>query len=204
MRPLATRPGDRHARKLAIIQGHPDAGREHYCHALADAYAKGAAAAGHEVRRINVAAAAFDVLRSQADWQSDDPSPDVKSAQETIAWADHLLIIYPLWLGTMPALLKAFFEQLFRPGFAVDFEPGGRWRRRLKGRSARIVVTMGMPATVYRVWFRAHGLKGLERNILAFVGIKPIRATLIGMVEHSDTRRRKWLARLTALGEQAR
>lgn len=191
-------------RRIAIVQGHPDTAGKHYCHALAAAYADGAGAAGHEVRTIDVAAAAFDVLRSQADWQDGNVPPDVKAAQETIGWANHLVIIYPLWLGAMPALLKAFFEQVFRPGFAIDFEAGGRWRRRLKGKSARIVITMGMPATVYRVWFRAHSLKSLERNILAFVGMKPVHATVIGMVEQSDARRKKWLHRLSALGRQAR
>ena len=191
-------------RRIAIIQGHPDNTGEHYCHALAAAYAEGAGVAGHELRTIDVASAAFDLLRSQADWQGGTVPPELKPAQETFAWADHLLIIYPLWLGTMPALLKAFFEQVLRPGFAMDLEAGGRWRRRLEGKSARIVVTMGMPATVYRVWFRAHSLKSLERNILAFVGIKPVRATLIGMVEQSDARRRRWLAHLAALGRDAR
>jgi putative NADPH-quinone reductase len=91
--------------------------------------------------------------------------------------ADHLLIIYPLWHGTMPALLKAFLEQIFRPGFA------GRWRKLFKGKSARIVVTMGMPAFIYRCHFGAHGLKNLKRNILRFCGVAPIKETLIGMVD---------------------
>ena len=192
------------SRNIVIIQGHPDGDGGHYCHALAAAYAEAATKGGHEVRRIEVAKLTFDFVRSQKEWGEGAVPADVRLAQETIGWANHLVIIYPLWLGTVPALLKAFFEQVFRPGFAMDLDPGGRWRRRLTGKSARIVVTMGMPATVYRVWFRAHSLKSLERNILAFVGIKPVRATLIGMVEQSDARRRKWLERLTALGRQAR
>jgi putative NADPH-quinone reductase len=81
------------------------------------------------------------------------------------------VIVYPLWLGTMPALLKGFLEQAFRPGFAFDTKPKGLWNRRLKGGSARIVVTMGMPAFFYRVYYRAHSLKSLKRNILEFCGI---------------------------------
>ena len=59
---------------------------------------------------------------------------------------------------------------------------------------------MGMPALVYRWFFRAHSLKSLERNILGFVGIGPIRETLIGMVEASAASRERWLAKLRALG----
>jgi len=71
----------------------------------------------------------------------------------------------------------------------------------LAGRSARLVVTMGMPALLYRWWYFAHGLKGLERNILGFVGIKPVRETLFGMVgAASETKRRAWLKQMHGLG----
>lgn len=83
----------------------------------------------------------------------------------------------------MPALLKGFLEQIARPGFALSNSNGGVPKKLLSGRSARLVVTMGMPATVYRWLFRAHSIKALERNILGFIGIAPIHKTLIGMVE---------------------
>jgi putative NADPH-quinone reductase len=105
----------------------------------------------------------------------------------------------------MPALLKAFLEQVLRPGFA--FERGARnpfTAKRLGGRSARIVVTMGMPALVYRWVFRAHSVKSLERNILGFAGIGPVRETLIGGVgELDDARIGALRARFAALGRAA-
>ncbi len=191
---------------IAIIQGHPDARGGHLCHALADAYAEGAESAGHVVRRVEVAALEFPLLRAREDWTDAPPPPDIEAAQETIAWAGHMVIVYPLWLGTMPALLKAFLEQTCRPGFAIAAEGGPKgWHRLLTGRSARVVVTMGMPALVYRWWFRAHSLKSLERNILNFIGIKPVRESLFGMVEGaSDRKRRRWLESMRALGARAR
>jgi putative NADPH-quinone reductase len=64
---------------------------------------------------------------------------------------------------------------------------------------------MGMPALIYRWYFGAHSLKSLERNILGFVGIGPIRETLIGLVEtRSAARREKWLEKLRALGRAGR
>jgi len=189
-------------RHIAIIQGHPDPEGGHYGHALADAYAKGAGEAGHKVSRIEVAAHDFPLLRSFKEFESGEVPEDLLSARQAIEEADHLVIIYPLWLGTMPALLKAFFEQIFKPGFAFDYLEGGRWRKRLTGRSARVVITMGMPAFIYRWYFGAHSLKSLERNILKFVGIKPVRECLIGMVEGSQAKREKWLVKMESLGRK--
>jgi putative NADPH-quinone reductase len=79
------------------------------------------------------------------------------------------------------------------------------WPRPLRGKSARIIVTMGMPALVYRWYFGAHGLKNLERNILGFVGIKPVRATLIGLIDNIDAKKReRWLRKVETLGQRAR
>ena len=190
-------------KRIVIIQGHPDAQTRHFCHALALEYQKGAESKGHAVRCIDVAAMDFPILRSKEDFDTGAPSDAIKQAQDAIRWANHLVIIYPLWLGTMPALLKAFFEQILRPGFAFEFEaPGQMPKKCLTGKSARIIVSMGMPAFVYRWFFFAHGLKMLERNILAFSGIGPIKTSLIGSIEEiSEKKRQEWLHRMLKLGE---
>jgi putative NADPH-quinone reductase len=194
-------------RRIVVIQGHPDRSERHLCHALADAYAEGAQRSGHEVRHVAVAELDFPLLRSATAWQGADVIRDIQEAQNAVAWADHLVIVYPLWLGTMPAILKGFMEQLFRPGFAFSREEssGAMGRKLLTGKSARIIVTMGMPAFFYRWFFRAHSLKSLERNILKFVGIRPVRTTLFGLVEGVSTaRRERWLNRVRALGNRGR
>jgi putative NADPH-quinone reductase len=190
--------------RIAIVQGHPDPAGTHLCRALADAYADGAAAAGHEAQRIEVARLEFSWLRTKEEFEKGALPPALAPAQQAIGAADHLLIVYPLWHGTMPAILKAFFEQIFRPGFALDYGRG--WPKKRFGRkTARIVVTMGMPALMYRWYFGAHGLKSLERSILRFSGIHPIRESLFGMVEAAgDAKRRKWLAQMKTLGAAAR
>ena len=190
---------------VTVIQGHPDGAGGHLCHALAGAYCEGARRAGHEVRVIDVGKLRFPLLRTKEAFDHEAPPDELKAAQEDIAWAQHLLLIYPLWLGEMPALVKGFFEHVLRPDFV--YEPGGGKTRkaRLRGKTARVVVTMGMPGTVYRWYFGAHSLKSLRRNILSFVGIKPVRSTLLGLVEAASAKRRvAWLASLTKLGSQAR
>lgn len=187
--------------RIVIVNGHPDAARKGLCHALADAYAAGATSAGHEVRRIDVGALAFDFVRSQAEFEKGAPPTDIAAAQESIRWASHLVVVFPLWLGDMPALLKAFLEQTLRPGFAFAYRPSGLPDAFLKGRSARVVVTMGMPAFVYRWYFRAHGLRNLERNILRFVGYRPVRDTIVGGLGSAKPARiARWLETMKELG----
>lgn len=192
--------------RVTIIQGHPTPDSRHFCHALADAYARGAAEGGHEVRVVPVAELDFPLLRSKSDWEGASPPPGLVEAQQALAWAEHVVIIYPLWLGGMPALLKGFMEQVFRPAFMTGGAgSGASWKTALKGRSSRIVVTMGMPGFVYRWYFGAHSLRSLKRSILALVGIGPNRHTLIGMIESmSDARREAWLEKLRRLGTRAR
>ena len=186
--------------RITIIDGHPDPQRSCFVHALADAYADGAVRRTHEVRRIDVATLDFPVLRSAAQWRDGALPAAVHGAQIDIRWADHLVILYPLWLGDVPALLKAFLEQVLRPGFAIDEGASGLDARLLTGRSARVIVTMGMPAAFYRHVYRAHSLRSLERNILGLVGVHPVRHSIIGSVEASAKHRAKWLRVVDGLG----
>ncbi|HTN93708.1 MAG TPA: NAD(P)H-dependent oxidoreductase [Gallionella sp.] len=189
-------------KRILLIQGHPDSNKPHFCHALEDGYIRGAMASGHEVKRINVANLDFPVLRSLSEWENGPLPTALIEPQAAIKWAEHIVFLFPLWLGDMPALLKGFLEQVARPGFAFSRE--GRnplAQKALKGRSARVVVTMGMPALVYRWYFLAHSIRSLERNILGFVGIHPVKDTIIGMVGSMDAKtERKWLDKLEQLG----
>jgi len=193
-------------KRILVIQGHPDGSRPHLLHALADTYTDAARKAGHAVRITRIAELDFPVLRSPAEWEHGELPLSLRQPQQDIAWAEHLVLFFPLWLGDMPALLKAFLEQVARPDFAFhNHESGSPFSAKgLKGRSARVVVTMGMPALAYRWYFRAHSVKSLERNILGFVGIAPVHETLIGMVgslKAEDAQRWKQkLARLAELG----
>lgn len=180
-------------KRIAIIQGHPDPTGRHLLHAMADAYAEGAVAGGHEVRCIEVAKLDFPLLRTQADFETGAMPPALAESQAHMRWADHWVVLFPLWHGTMPALFKGFLEQVFRPGFAMEYKKGGFPKRLLAGRSARIVVTMGMPALMYRWYFGAYGLRGFERSILSFAGIKPIRESLYGLTFASDSKRAGWI-----------
>lgn len=187
-------------RKIAIFDAHPDPEPARYVHALADAYGAGARGAGHEVRQIMLGGINIPILHSREDWMQNDAPAEVKSGQDAILWADHIVFVYPLWLGDMPALLKAFLEQVLRPGTALQYGDSAAPEKLMKGKSARLVVTMGMPAIFYRAYYGAHSVRSFKRNILELVGIDPVETSLIGNVEGSAKHRERWLERMTEYG----
>jgi len=189
------------SKRIAILYGHPDPSSKRLCHALSKAYQDGAQLTGHEVERINVSELEFESIVSSKDFSSTTIPEDIQNSQEIIRWADHLLLIFPLWMGSMPGQYKMFLEQVFRPGFALDYSEKGFPGKMLKGKSADIVVTMGMPKIAYEGYYFSHGIRNLKRNILHFCGIKPIRVTYIGGVDHlSPKDMKKWRRKMGHLG----
>lgn len=189
-------------RRVLIIDAHPDPDPGRFVHALAREYATAAEAANHEVMVLELAKLDFPLIRKPCDWLEGEAPPVIVRVQNDIEWADHLVILYPLWLGDVPALLKAFLEQVMRPGFALEYRTTGLPLKLLQGRSARVVVTMGMPSLFYRLVYSANSLKSLERNILKLVGFKPVEHTIVGNVQ--DARRREQgLAEMRELGAKA-
>lgn len=190
-------------RRILVIDGHPDSFHGHFVHALATCYADAAESAGHDVHRLSLAKLDVPLLASTEQWLCGEVPASLREAQQDFAWAQHLVFFYPLWLGDMPAMLKALLEQILRPGFAFRYRDGGFPEKALDGRSARVVVTMGMPAAIYRLWFRAHSLRSFGRNILAFVGIHPVRYTLLGGIDGANRHAERHLRAMERYGERA-
>jgi putative NADPH-quinone reductase len=189
---------------VLVIVGHPDPAPERFCRALARAYAQGAEAAGHAVRLVDLAGLEVPMLRTQVDFESGTVPPSLAGAAKDLQWAGHVVLVFPLWLGTMPALVKAFLEQVFRPGVAFRYRSKGMPEKLLRAKSIRIVVTMGMPAVMYRWLYFAHGVKGMERNIFRFTGMSPVRTVLVGMAGGTTARaRQRWLDRMSGWGRRA-
>lgn len=188
------------SRRVLVINGHPDSSGQRYCTALSAAYLRGADLAGHQIRRLDVGALKLPPIQSTAEFLAE-PDETALAVQAAIRWANHVVIVYPLWLGGPPAALKAFLEQVFRYGFAVA-APGEKRGGLMKGKTARVIVTMGMPAPFFSLVFDAAGLKCLTRGILKLAGFS-VRSTIIGGVEGSPERRKAWLSRIETLGVHA-
>jgi len=190
-------------RRIMIVVGHPE--NNTFCEALAKAYKDGATGAGHEARLFSLAEMQFDPILHHGYRREQPLEPDLRAAYEYLTYCDHLVLIFPLWCGDMPALLKGFIERILQPDLMAraGTENEMNWSL-FSNKSARIVMTMGMPVSIYRFWYRGHALKLLTRNILNFIGIRPVRHTLFGMVGTSKPQTRDgWIKQVRALGEAA-
>ncbi|GIO32627.1 MULTISPECIES: NAD(P)H-dependent oxidoreductase [Paenibacillus] len=187
-------------KNMTVIVGHPDP--ESYCHALAQAYIRGAKAAGADVKLLDLAAMRFDPILQYGYRKRTELEPDLIQAREAILQADHLVWVYPTWWGTMPALLKGFIDRVFLPGFAFASAPDSlAVNKLLKGKTARLLVTMDSPSWYYRLALRRAGHVIMKRGILQFSGIRPVRITEINKVKMLSAEKRKhWLEKAEALG----
>lgn len=190
------------AQNILVIDGHPDPDRARLSHALAAAYSHGAAESGAQVRRIALSGWQGAFLRSPSEFGVAPDDPFVIEARAAFEWAEHIVFVFPLWLGAAPALLRALLEQVSRAGFALEAGPKGP-RGRLKGRSARLIVTMGMPAFAYRLMFGAHGVRAIAQSILGLAGVAPVRLTFWGMIEAKGAGARR-ITEARTLGQQRR
>ena len=199
-------PGPPEPRHALVVNAHPDPDPARLCHALAEAYAEGARAAGFTVERLDLGALDFPPIRSRRDYETSTPPPDIAASQAALARASHVAFVLPIWLGGPPSRMVAWLEQTLRPGFAREVAgPGEIGKAGLGGRSARLIATMGMPALAYRFWFWGHGLANLRRAVLGFVGFSPIRTILIGGAGAvPPARAAKLLAEARALGAALR
>ena len=175
--------------KIAIINGHPN--KKSFNTAIAKAYEKGAKKSKHEIKIINVRDMKFDIKE-----MDEKNNKDIKEAQKIISWANHLVFIFPNWWTTMPALMKGFFDKVFTKEYAFRFISKINWDKLLLGKSARVIVTMGTPTFIYKV-FMKNPIKQNLKGTLNFCGIKPVKYTCIGsFADLTKNQRTEWLNKI--------
>lgn len=188
--------------RIAIIVGH--ARKDTYCEALGDAYRRGAEAGGHTPELFVTSRMTFDPILHEGFTRIQPLEHDLQAAHDAIIEADHLVLIFPLWLGTLPAIFKGFLERVLQPDL-VEPSKKGKFIKIFKGKSARVIMTMGMPGFIYCWYFGAFALRMLKRNILGFVRVSPIRSTTHGMIETvTQETRQSWLADAEAMGRKGK
>lgn len=189
-------------KKILIINGHPD--KKSFCFALAASYKKGADSAGAECKLVNLIDLNFNPILASGYREVSALEPDLLKMQQEILAAEHLVLVYPNWWATMPALLKGFIDRVFLPNFAFKYrENSPFWDKLLKGKSARLIVTMDTPKWYYWLINRNSGHNAMKIGVLEFCGINPVKITVFAPIKSSDeTKRKKWLEETEKLGQR--
>lgn len=187
-------------KKVLVLNGHPRRGS--YCDALVNAYLEGAGSATAHLRMIAIRDLHFDVNLPDAHYILPPMEPDLVVAREAIREADHITLVYPVWWGGMPAILKGFIDRVFLPDFAYRLlEKPPYWVPLLTGKSARVILTMDAPRTEFREKFHDCAQYAVKKVVFEMCGFKPVRVTTLAPVVPSrDATRRRWLRMVRALG----
>jgi NAD(P)H dehydrogenase (quinone) len=189
-------------KKILIINGHPD--KESLCSELAESYKRGADISGVVCKLVNLTDLDFNPVLKFGYRERTELEPDLVRVQQDISESDHLVIVYPNWWSTYPALLKGFIDRVFLPGFAFKYRDNSpMWDKLLKGKTARLIVTMDTPGWYYRLINRNAGHNAMKVGVLEFSGIKPVKITSFGPVKTSSEKKRaEWLTLTEKLGKE--
>jgi NAD(P)H dehydrogenase (quinone) len=194
-------------KKIFLLLGHPD--RVGMCGNLADAYEVGAREGGHEIQRMNLGEMQFDPILHKGYRAMQELEPDLKKFQELVGWADHFVIIYPVWWVGMPALLKGLFDRAWLPGSAfryIKMKDGRRtmfWHRLYRGKTARTILTSGTAPWIVR-FLPGNVNAQLKWGLLWFAGFT-VRSLWLGPAENvAEVVCTRWCDRAKDLGRRAK
>ncbi|MFO1074829.1 MAG: NAD(P)H-dependent oxidoreductase [Geminicoccaceae bacterium] len=116
-----------------------------------------------EHARLRVAAASGAAFATGAQ------TTDVAQEQAKLLWADVLLLLFPLWWYSMPAILKGWVDRVYAYGFAygVGEHSDRHWGDRFgegtfAGKRAMLIVTTGG----WEEHYAARGINGPIEDIL--------------------------------------
>lgn len=164
--------------KIYVLLGHPS--KKGFNGKIYETYCKAALDAGHEVKSQFLGELSFDPIFWGTKGDCQKLEPDLKTAQEYIAWCDKWVIIYPMWWGSFPALLKGFFDRALLSDFAYKSHKDDQfWDKLLKGKQAQIITTCDAPSWWVWLTYRNCDTRTLKSAILGYCGISPVKVKRI-------------------------
>jgi NAD(P)H dehydrogenase (quinone) len=183
-------------KKILIINGHPK--RNSFCQSLADAYQRGSKLGGHEFEVLHLRDLEFNLNLSDGYSLKTELEPDLIKAQQLITWANHVVIIHPVWWGSVPALLKGFFDRTLTSGFAFKHRENSHlWDKLLSGKTGHLIYTGDTPTWVYKLFYKTPSIHQVKKITLEYCGIKSVKVTAIAPVRKSTQKfREQWLSKI--------
>lgn len=189
-------------KKILVLLGHPD--KDTFSGSVADAYQSGAEEAGHEVKRYNVGDLDFDPILHKGYKEIQELEPDLVAVQDSIRWADHIVVVYPNWWCAMPAVLKGMFDRMWLPGFAFNFnKETKKIEKHLLGKTGRAIIISGTHSPLSAWWQFGDYTNEIQYGIMEFAGIST-HVTAYGPCEKcADEKRVAWINDTKKLGKKA-
>ena len=188
-------------KNIVILCGHPD--KESFTGSIADYYQMGAEEAGHTVQRVNIGELNFDPILHKGYKEIQPLEPDLKALQEKFLWANHIVIVYPNWWCTMPAILKGLFDRFWLPGFAFNFNKQTKQiEKHLKGRTGRVIILSGSHSP-FKTWGQFGDYTNeIQYGIMEFAGIRTAVGAYGPCEKVDDKVREKWGKEVAELGRK--
>ncbi|MEC1023649.1 NAD(P)H-dependent oxidoreductase [Bacillus paralicheniformis] len=135
----------------------------------------------------------FDEKKRRSDMKRD---PETAEYRRIVKNADHLIFIYPLWWGGMPAIMKGFIDRVFAAGEAYTYQ-GKLPKGLLKACTATVYYTADAPSWYLRFWRRDADWVTVKDVMLKFCGVRRVKRLLFaGVKDSSEEKRTQWLDRV--------
>lgn len=167
-----------------IVVAHPERGS--LTQAIGRKVAEGLVASceRHSFEIVDLAAGGFDprftardagVLARQAE-----PSAEVLAEQARLDRSDALVLVYPVYWWSMPALLKGWIDRVFSNGWAYDDIPGKGIAKRLGWLPVHLVAIGGADRRTYARHGYAEAMKTqIDHGIFDYCGAPVLTSELL-------------------------
>ncbi|WP_444943599.1 NAD(P)H-dependent oxidoreductase [Microbulbifer sp. ZKSA006] len=185
-------------KNILILNGNPK--KNSLSKRLSDVYGAEAVQRA-QIRRYNLSEMDFN---SNLEFGYDDSQSlegCLSDFQQALLWAEHIVIISPIWWGGLPSKLKGLIDRTFLPGFTFKFEgDNSEPVQLLKGKTSRIILTMDAPDEFLMEQAKPI-IEQLDRYTLQYCGVFKAAVNLFGSVIMSDKDQQEtWLETVKELG----
>ncbi|MNG09924.1 Glutathione-regulated potassium-efflux system ancillary protein KefF [compost metagenome] len=115
------------------------------------------------------------------------PPADVIAEQARIDRADAVILVYPVFWWSMPALLKGWIDRVFANGWAFDFTADARLVKKLDRLRVHLIGVGGADAGTYARHGYANAMKTqIDHGIFDYCGAQVVTSQLLLESEIED------------------
>jgi NAD(P)H dehydrogenase (quinone) len=173
--------------RTLLVIAHPRTAS--FTHALADSFAAGLRLSGCECERADLHAEGFDPRFTAADFGQFDatgqsPIPDdIKREQERLLRCEALVLAFPIYWWSFPAILKGWIDRVLTEGFAYRFTPE-HVEGLLRTRKVLMLGSAGSTVATYRRYgYHAAMQRQIDAGIFGYCGIADVELHIFPQVD---------------------